>query len=93
MPIAFEPGETKELNIQLLALLPATATLYGRVTDADTGVPLHMVAVTVGSIPGTTGVDRWIAPTDTNGYYEVTNIPAGTYPIHFRLEGYEPLEL
>ncbi len=69
---------------------PATATegtLWGRVTDADTGQPIDDASVTVSGMS--------TVKTDGNGYYVVTLIPAtaaGTYyTVTMARAGYAPV--
>lgn len=69
-----------ELNIQLTPIPAPLATLYGVVTDAETGAPLAGVRVTLDSL---------IAYTDTNGAYVFEGLPPGSYKITFEKEGYE----
>jgi len=40
MPVTLSPGESRELNVQMTPLPPPTATLFGTVTDAETGAPV-----------------------------------------------------
>jgi len=75
-----------ELNVGMAPVYvpPETATLYGSVTDADTGYALNGVLVEVVE----TGFSGY---TDSSGNYEIANIPLGTYSIRFSLTDYETL--
>lgn len=57
-----------------------TATLYGVVTDAETGYPLSGVKVTI---------DGLTTYTDASGNYGFTGLTPGSYAITFEKEGYE----
>jgi len=59
---------------------PGAATLYGRVTHAETGLPLAGVFVSA---------NGYVGYTDTNGDYTIPGIPPGTYEVEFSLAGYE----
>ncbi len=58
------------------------ATLYGTVTDCNTGLPVLGVDVTA------TGTTTFTASTDNNGYYEM-NVDEDTYEVTFELLGYQ----
>ena len=77
------------LLLTLLSVSPLLAsggTIKGRVTDKDTNEPLIGANIVVlGS--------NWGAATDINGFYKITNIPAGTYTIRASYIGYKPVEL
>ena len=60
---------------------PGKATLYGIVTDADTGDPIGGVDVYI---------DGAITSTDPTGYYELAGIEPGTREVVFEKEGYDP---
>lgn len=51
---------------------PGTATLYGQLTDSDTGLPVSGEPVTAGGLE---------AVTDSRGNYEITGIEPGTYTV------------
>ena len=69
---------TNSLDIQLT---PNIGTVAGVVTDAGTGMVIPGAIVSIGG--GHT------ATTDSNGYYEISNIQTGTYPIVVMADGYE----
>jgi len=71
-----------ELNVSLTptAAPPATATLYGTVTDAETGLPLVGVIITVdGSL---------VQYTDSSGYYIFSGLAVGSHSVKFEKAGY-----
>jgi len=83
MSVTLSAGESKELNVALTRVAPPqNATLWGLVTDAQTGLPLAAVMVEV---------NGYIGYTNDSGYYQVSNIPPGTYPVTFNLAGYQTL--
>ncbi len=57
-------------------------TLQGRVTSAGKGEPIQDVSV---EILGTT----FETATDSNGNYQITDIPVGTYTVKFTKTGYQ----
>ncbi|GAH77473.1 unnamed protein product [marine sediment metagenome] len=59
---------------------PGAATLYGIVTDAETGEPIPGVLVTLNG--GSTY-------TDSTGAYTFADIAPGEYVLEFSKEGYE----
>jgi len=59
---------------------PGLATLYGIVTDAETGQPISGVLVSL---------NGWTAYTRSGGYYAFTEIQPGAYTITFSKEGYQ----
>lgn len=73
----------------LFALSPSTlragttGKISGRVIDKNSHEPLVSVNVV---LTGTT----LGAPTDLDGYYNIINIPPGSYDVEFRLIGYGP---
>ena len=70
------------LNIQLTPVSLAVASLGGTVTDADTGLILSGVKVTLDSL---------VAYTDNSGYYFFQGLTPGNYMIQFSKDGYETL--
>ena len=69
-----------ELNVGLTPIPPPVATLYGVVTDAETGYPLSGVKVTI---------DGLTTYTNADGSYGFTGLAPGSYTITFEKEGYE----
>ncbi len=65
------------LDIQLTV---NTGTVAGVVTDADTGDIIPGAIVSIGG--------GYTDTTDSNGYYEISNITTGTYPITVMADGY-----
>ncbi|MBN2413099.1 von Willebrand factor type A domain-containing protein [candidate division KSB1 bacterium] len=66
-------------------LLPAqTGTINGTITDKQTGDPLPGTNVFV------TGT-KLGAATDMNGFYEIKNVPEGTYTLKISMIGYEEI--
>src|SRR5258706_6013081 len=61
-----------------------TGTLEGRVVDKESGEGLAGVSVfIVGSMQG--------AATDSDGQFQITNLPVGTYDVRFSTIGYKIL--
>jgi len=84
MAVSFDAGETKQLDVGLIPIPVALATLQGFVTDADTSAPIYNVRVEVGGSLSTS--------TDTDGFYMVPNIPPGNYAVSFSHPNYETIE-
>ncbi len=61
-----------------------TATLRGRVSDAQTGAPLPQVNVLIKSAARVTG-----AAADREGRFEIKNLEAGDYEVRASMLGYE----
>ncbi len=77
---------TKFFAILLLSVpLFANGTLKGKVTDKSTNEALIGANVIVLN-------HSWGAATDIDGFYEIKNIPAGTYTIKVTYVGYAPFE-
>ena len=76
MPITLEAGQTTELSVTVIPVYvpPQTATLYGVVTDANTGVGVSGIEVSLDSLVRTTGAD---------GRYEFADVEPGTYSLVF----------
>lgn len=75
-------GETEVLNFRIL---PNPGTLSGKVTDADTSVPIPNTTVQVTNARGVTIATTM---TDVNGDYSVTKLSPGIYTVTFIAEGY-----
>ncbi|MBA7558439.1 hypothetical protein ES708_00042 [subsurface metagenome] len=70
-----------EVNVSLTPIAPVLANLYGTVTDAETGLPLVSVKVTIDSLT---------AYTNASGNYSFEGLTPGVaYTITFEKEGYE----
>lgn len=67
------------INVQLIPIPPQVANLYGVVTDAETGLPLSGVKVTI---------DGLVAYTNAGGY-GFTGLMPGSYVITFEKDEYE----
>ncbi len=68
------------LNVGLAPVPPLAASLYGVVTDAQTGFKLSGVKVTIA------GQETY---TDQYGAYSFEGLTPGAYTITFEKEGYE----
>ena len=94
MSITLEAG-TRELNISLPS---KSATLYGLVTDADTGNPIPKATVDIWqTINGAANIKTVL--TDLSGAYMITEatqfegkLLAGSYAVWFSCTGYETLK-
>ena len=77
-------------------LATATATLRGRVTQADTGEALRGVQITVSGGRRTAQSGQrpqtWSASTDVDGYYELTDLPPGRYSLSARKGSFVSLQ-
>lgn len=73
---------TNELNVGMAPLAPPVASLYGVVTDAETGYALEGVKVTI---------DGLVTYTDSLGQYAFEGLTPGSYSIEFSKDGYETL--
>lgn len=71
---------TNELNVGLTPIPPPVASLYGVVTDVETGYAIQGVKVTI---------DGLITYTDSLGRYAFSGLSPGSYTITFEKEGYE----
>lgn len=69
-----------ELNVSLTPIAAPVANLYGVVTDAETGLALAGVKVTI---------DDQVAYTDSNGAYAFVGLSPSSYTITFEKDGYE----
>jgi hypothetical protein len=61
---------------------PGGAILYGIVTDADTGLPIKDVKVSINGL---------VTYTDSSGAYAFDGVAPGAYRVEFSKEGYETL--
>jgi protocatechuate 3,4-dioxygenase beta subunit len=80
--ITLGAGEQRQLDVALVPVPVATATLLGYVTDATTGQPI------AGAVVELSG--GYAATTDSQGYYQVLNIVPGSYSGQVSAAGYEP---
>lgn len=76
--IILSPGNN-ELNVQLVPIVQL-ANLFGVVTDAQAGLPISGVRVSI---------NGYTIFTDANGSYSFTDLTPGAYTIEFSKEGYE----
>lgn len=68
------------MDVSLMAgVTPTTATLYGAVTDSQTGNPIAGITVTV---------DTKTQTTDSGGAYQFSGLTVGSYTITFEKSGY-----
>jgi len=86
MPVTLSEGQTKKLDANLIPVYvpPVPATLWGYMTDAETGVAISGAIVSITG-PGGTYSD----PSDYSGRYEITGIVPGTYSGTVIAAGYE----
>jgi len=81
------------LGISLVAGCKGTPSaggiVFGKVTEAGTGIPLAGAEIIVQSAEGL----RFTAITDSSGKYSVLNIPFGSYKVSVFLQGYHFNEL
>lgn len=85
--VVIPEGGTIQLNINLTGL--PGALISGFVIDADTGLPLANVLVTIVDVdPPRTGV-----ATDINGAYGLPGLNPGNYTVRFEKTGYQPIEI
>jgi len=71
---------TNELNVGMTPIPPPVASLYGVVTDAETGNPIYGVLVTINGLT---------TYTDAGGNYGFEGLTPGSYTITFEKDGYE----
>ena len=85
--VVIPEGGSIQLNINLTGL--PGALISGVVRDADTGMPLANVLVTIVDIdPARAGV-----ATDINGAYGLPGLDPGNYTVRFEKTGYRPVEI
>jgi len=85
--VVMPEGGTIQLNINLTGL--PGALISGVVVDANTGIPLANVLVTILDIdPARAGVS-----TDINGAYGLPGLDPGNYTVRFEKTGYRPVEI
>jgi len=73
---------TNEQNVGMASIPPPMASLYGVVTDAETGYALDGVKVSL---------DGLVTYTDSLGRYAFDGLTPGSYTITFEKDGYETL--
>jgi len=78
--VALKAGRTNTLDVQLISM---AGTLTGTVTDATTGAPVSVAAVTVTPGGGS-------AETDALGVYTINAVPAGEVTVCIEKSGYAP---
>ena len=85
--VVIPEGGATQLNINLTGL--PGALIYGVVVDADTGMPLTNVLVTIVDIDSpSAGV-----ATDINGAYGLPGLDPGNYTVRYEKTGYRPVEI
>ena len=82
MPIILGPGEQRELDVALTPAVIPNATLFGYITDHETGKPIASALVQLSG--------GYSAVTNSNGYYQISNIIPGSYSGQVSADGYEP---
>ena len=80
--VAVTAGNTTVQNFALTATGPTTGTLQGNVTNAATGANISGATVTIAGGASTT--------TNKSGFYQFTNVAAGTYSVTASATGYNP---
>ena len=81
MPITLSEGQEVELTVTLNPIVPKLATLYGKITDANTREPIEGVLIEVANVAS--------GYSDTTGNFRITDILPGTYVVTISKEGYE----
>jgi hypothetical protein len=76
------PDAAYRIGLRTNSETAQTGTLQGTVTDASNGNPISGALVDAG-----TGGS---ATTDANGFYQIANLPAGTYDVTASATGYDP---
>jgi len=74
MAITLEPGQIKQVNVQLNPLAVEPATLLGTVSEVGTGIGVPGATVMISGTGGT-----YQATTGGNGQYQISGIEPGTY--------------
>jgi len=80
MPIILGPGEQRELDVALTPALIPNATLFGYITDGETGKPI------AGALVQLSG--GYSSSSNSNGYYQL-EVPPGSYSGQISAAGYE----
>lgn len=83
MPIVLNPGEQKQLDVQLTPLPVEPARLSGYVTDADTQAPIAGATVKL------IGDQTYQQSTNIDGLYDVSPVIPGTYMVEVSHPDYE----
>lgn len=78
--VSVTAGNTTTSNFALTAAPPTTGTLQGTVTDASTSAAINGATVTIVGGASTT--------TNASGFYQFTNVAAGTYSVTAAKTGY-----
>jgi protocatechuate 3,4-dioxygenase beta subunit len=81
-----QPPQAPPRDPTSVTAAPGTATIRGRVLAADTGRPLRRARVTAFS-PELQGQPRNTS-TDSDGQYELSDLPAGRYTLRVARSGY-----
>jgi 5-hydroxyisourate hydrolase-like protein (transthyretin family) len=92
------PARTAILVLGFFLLLPVTVlaqattgAFTGKVTDASSGDPMIAVNVVVCDTEGRP--TRFGGFTNSEGVYQIINVPPGTYSIRFAFVGYDATEI
>jgi protocatechuate 3,4-dioxygenase beta subunit len=80
------PGQPRDSGPQATT---GTAVISGRITDADTGMPVRRASIQLGQ-RNARGEPR-AATTDDQGRFEIRELPAGDYFVNVRKAGYASL--
>jgi hypothetical protein len=74
------------LSLQVFSQAKKPSVISGTVKDARTKSPLIEAVVTLKS---DSFEGEKYAVTDSAGFYQINNLPVGTYTVTFEMEGYE----
>lgn len=78
MSITLAPGQSKNIGtIQLIAIVEPTCSIFGYVISTEPPVlpmPIEGILVQIGA---------WQGMTDASGYFDISDITAGTYSVIF----------
>lgn len=81
MAITLGPGEQRQLNVALTPTPVPNASLFGYVTDDETGQPIPGAQVQLSG--------GYFATTNSQGYYQIANIVPGIYTGQVIAAGYD----
>ena len=82
-----QTGRSPALQQRVPRQLPAISALQGRLIDSA-GQPLGGVAVSLSATPGTcAAMQKLCGVSDADGIFRVLEVPAGDYPLTFRVPG------
>ena len=81
-----EGTNRQDIGLEPIYIEPTPATLQGMITDSETGGSISGVTV---SLIGTS----FSTMSSGTGYYEITDIPIGSYTVRFSHPDYETMEV